>query len=105
MGKDSGKQVSKKFHDVKSLEFRGEALILHVDQQSFEIPISRVSARLVQASDAARKFYRVSPGGYGIHWPEVDEDLTVDGLIRAAQAGATYKIPSEPSAQLRENEK
>jgi len=23
----------------------------------------------------------VSPSGYGIHWPELDEDLSVDGLI------------------------
>lgn len=25
--------------------------------------------------------YWLSPSGYGLHWPEVDEDLSVDGLI------------------------
>lgn len=25
-------------------------------------------------------------GGYGIHWPEIDEDLNTEGLLRGAPA-------------------
>ncbi len=25
--------------------------------------------------------FEVSPAGYGIHWPEIDEDLSIDALI------------------------
>jgi hypothetical protein len=25
-------------------------------------------------------------GGYGIHWPEIDEDLSTEGLLRGAPA-------------------
>jgi hypothetical protein len=25
------------------------------------------------------------PSGYGVHWPEIDEDLTIDGLIASAR--------------------
>jgi hypothetical protein len=28
----------------------------------------------------------MSPSGYGIHWPLVDEDLSIDGLIGAIHA-------------------
>jgi hypothetical protein len=29
--------------------------------------------------------FQLSPWGYGIHWPEVDEDLSIDGMIKAAK--------------------
>jgi len=29
--------------------------------------------------------FEVSPSGYGIHWPELDEDLSIDGMIKAAK--------------------
>jgi Protein of unknown function (DUF2442) len=27
--------------------------------------------------------FEVSPSGYGIHWPELDEDLSIDGMIKS----------------------
>lgn len=42
--------------------------------------------RLLQASTAQRKNWRISGGGYGIHWPDVDEDLSTEGLLRGAPA-------------------
>jgi hypothetical protein len=29
--------------------------------------------------------FEVSPSGYGIHWPELDEDLSIDGMIKAGK--------------------
>jgi hypothetical protein len=37
--------------------------------------------RLRSASAAARAEYRLVGGGIGIHWPQVDEDLAVAGLL------------------------
>lgn len=37
--------------------------------------------RLRDASDAARADYRLMGGGLGIHWPQLDEDLAVAGLL------------------------
>ncbi|MBX7175313.1 MAG: DUF2442 domain-containing protein [Saprospiraceae bacterium] len=31
------------------------------------------------ASDADRRDYQLSPSGYGIHWPKLDEDLSING--------------------------
>jgi hypothetical protein len=33
-----------------------------------------------------RENFEISPSGYGIHWPDVDEDLSIDGLIGVTHA-------------------
>src|SRR4051812_47396858 len=40
--------------------------------------------RLLKATEEQRKKWRISGGGYGIHWEDVDEDLSVEGLLRGA---------------------
>ncbi len=42
--------------------------------------------RLLSATEAQRKNWKIAGGGYGIHWPELDEDLSTDGLLRGAPA-------------------
>ena len=76
--------MNAKLHNVESIDFENGDLVLRVDGQSHRVPIATISERLSRASEAARRFYRISPSGYGIHWPEADEDLSVDGIIRMA---------------------
>ena len=40
--------------------------------------------RLIQATEAQRKNWRLIGRGQGIHWPDVDEDISVASLLRAA---------------------
>ena len=40
--------------------------------------------RLLNATPAQRKNWRIAGGGYGIHWPDIDEDLCTEGLLRDA---------------------
>jgi len=42
--------------------------------------------RLLNATPAQRKNWKIAGGGYGIHWPEIDEDLSTEGLLRGARA-------------------
>ncbi len=42
--------------------------------------------RLLNATPEQRANWKVSAGGYGIHWPEIDEDLSTEGLLRGAPA-------------------
>jgi hypothetical protein len=42
--------------------------------------------RLLHAAAKDRNHWQVSGGGYGIHWPELDEDLSTEGLLRGAPA-------------------
>lgn len=37
--------------------------------------------RLRDATDAQRGNWRLNGSGYGIHWPDVDEDLSVEGML------------------------
>jgi hypothetical protein len=40
--------------------------------------------RLTEVSDAQRQKWRLIGRGHGIHWPEIDEDISVTSLLRAA---------------------
>ena len=42
--------------------------------------------RLVHATAAARSHWELLGDGEGIHWPEADEDLSVDGLLGGNRA-------------------
>lgn len=42
--------------------------------------------RLLNASTEQRSQWKVAGGGYGIHWPDLDEDLSTEGLLRGAPA-------------------
>jgi hypothetical protein len=42
--------------------------------------------RLLHATPEQRANWQVCGGGYGIHWPEIDEDLSTEGLLMGAPA-------------------
>lgn len=42
--------------------------------------------RLLHATPAQRAHWEKVGAGYGIHWPELDEDLSTEGLLRGAPA-------------------
>ncbi len=42
--------------------------------------------RLLHASSQQRLGWEIAGAGYGIHWPEIDEDISVQGLLVGAPA-------------------
>ena len=48
--------------------------------------------RLLHATDAQRSNWRISAGGYGVHWPELDADLSSEGILRGAPAARGGKL-------------
>jgi hypothetical protein len=70
-----------KAHEVENISFSGSIMLLRVDGKDYQIDITPQSQRLAAATQEQRENLVVSPSGYGIHWPELDEDLSVDGLI------------------------
>ena len=42
--------------------------------------------RLLKATPDQRARWERAGGGYGLHWPDVDEDLSVEGLLRGARS-------------------
>jgi hypothetical protein len=76
-----------KAHHVSELSVSGSMLHLVVDGKAYEVDLAKESPRLAQATQAQREHIEVSPSGYGLHWPAVDEDLSVDGLIGVVHHG------------------
>ncbi len=50
--------------------------------------------RLLAATASQRKNWKIAGGGYGIHWPDIDEDLSTEGLLRGAPAPRA-SVPSK----------
>lgn len=55
------------------------------DGRRLSIPLAWFP-RLLHASPDQRRNWRLLGDGQGIHWPDVDEDLSVSGLLRGTAA-------------------
>jgi hypothetical protein len=64
---------------------------MQIDGREYVFDLKKTSSRLLHASAEQRAKYEVSPSGYGIHWPLIDEDLSVDGLL-----GISHVQPQKP---------
>lgn len=76
-----------KYHEIKNLDFTDDAMIIVIDGKEYKFILNKISPPLDKASDSDRRNYMISPSGYGIHWPSIDEDLSIDGLL-----GIIHKI-------------
>jgi hypothetical protein len=71
---------------VAGVSFDDERLIVDLmDGRTIAVPLAWYP-RLMEATPDQRSNWEISGGGYGIHWPDVDEDLSVEGLLRGAPA-------------------
>jgi uncharacterized Ntn-hydrolase superfamily protein len=71
-------------HNIKNISFGQNTILLLIDGKSIELSLDKVSKKLKDASELQRKFFKISPSGYGIHWPLIDEDLSVDAILKLA---------------------
>ena len=71
----------KPYHEVTGLHFEGNVMILTIDGQEKRFQVSDISPALQHASEQERNLVEISPSGYGILWPLLDEDLSIDGLL------------------------
>ena len=76
----------KKHHDIGELRFEGNVLVITIDAREQRFPLDKVSPLLEKASERERYSFEISPSGYGIHWPLLDEDISIDGLLGIAHA-------------------
>ena len=74
-----------KIHNVQSVDADDSYLYLVIDDRSCRIRWEDCSPRLTKASLAQRQRIDIAPSGYGIHWPEIDEDLAITPLLKCAE--------------------
>jgi Protein of unknown function (DUF2442) len=67
-----------------------ELTVVLADGRRLSVPLTWFP-RLLDASPRDRANFELLGGGVGIHWPEIDEDLSVEGLLRGVRA------PGDPS--------
>ena len=72
-----------KVHDVQAIHFQKDRLILLVDEKEYRFNLVDISPKLRKAGKKERESYEISPSGYGIHWPLLDEDLSIEALIKS----------------------
>ncbi len=90
-----------KYRDIGKVLFKDNTMILMVDGKEYSFALTDISQRLANASPAERAAFEISPSGYGIHWPLIDEDLSIDGLLgirRLERANINSMIASLLSA-------
>jgi len=71
---------------VKEVSFSEDALsVTLMDGRTITVPLTWYP-RLLNASPKQRLHREICGGGYGIHWVDIDEDLSTEGLLRGAPA-------------------
>ena len=71
---------------VADVRFDADRLVVDLmDGRTIATPLAWYP-RLLAATERQRDRWERAGAGYGIHWPEVDEDLSTEGLLRGAPA-------------------
>ncbi len=80
---------------VKNVLFTEDTISVELmDGRTITVPLVWYP-KLLQATPQQREQWQVCGGGYGIHWEEIDEDLSTEGMLRGAPAPrSTIKKPS-----------
>ena len=68
-----------------------DALIVDlVDGRTISVPVSWYP-RLAHGSSAERSHWRFIGDGEGIHWPDLDEDISIEGLLAGRRSGESQR--------------
>jgi len=71
---------------VKDVRIDEDCLTVDLmDGRAISVPLAWYP-RLFNATHAQRNDWEVCGGGFGIHWPQIDEDLSTEGLLRGSPA-------------------
>ena len=78
---------------VKHVRFTENCLVVDLlDGRTISVPLAWYP-RLLAATNEQRANWRVAGGGFGIHWPDIDEDLSTAGLLRGSPAPGVSVAP------------
>ena len=87
---------------IADVAFDETMLIVTLEDRSSVSALLANYPRLRDATAQQRGSWQVSAGGYGVHWPEIDEDVSVERLLSDAAMKAGDSIRIEDAARLAE---
>ncbi|MCF7996988.1 MAG: DUF2442 domain-containing protein [Chromatiaceae bacterium] len=80
---------------ILSLHVTDDEIIAHlVDGRTISVPLVW-SWRLTEASDKQRRHFEIIGEGQGVHWPDIDEDISVEGMLYGSPARHPRKLAKE----------
>ena len=86
MVRRAGENEPNRGERVEDVRFEDDRMSVDLaDGRTITVPLDWYP-RLRDATPAQRGAWRLGGGGYGVHWPDIDEDLSVEGLLRGARA-------------------
>ena len=73
---------------VKDVRIGGDTLSVDLmDGRTITVPLVWYP-RLANATPDQLARWEIAGAGYGIHWPDLDEDLSTEGLLRGTPAAS-----------------
>ncbi|MCA1786439.1 MAG: DUF2442 domain-containing protein [Desulfobacteraceae bacterium] len=81
-----------KYHHINDIRFINQSMIIDIDGEKKVFDLNQISKSLADASENERSNFEISPSGYGIHWPLLDEDLSIDGLLGISHLAESGKV-------------
>lgn len=86
---------------VENVYFTEEKISVNLmDGRTITVPLTWYP-RLLNATPEQRVQWEICGGGYGIHWEEIDEDLSTEGMLRGAPAPRVLLHHKEIDPNLR----
>lgn len=71
---------------IKSIRVTDETITAElVDGRTISVPLAW-SWRLSEANPEQRNHFEILGDGQGVHWPEIDEDISIDGMLYGSPA-------------------
>lgn len=71
---------------IKDIEVTDDSIIAHLmDGRTISVPLLW-SWRLSEVSPQQRKHHEIIGDGHGVHWPDIDEDISADGMLYGVPA-------------------
>lgn len=78
--------MQNKYYRLKNVNVTSKQIIIEINGVEKKFDLADISKSLLHASDVERSTFEISPSGYGIYWPLIDEDLSIDGLLGISHA-------------------
>lgn len=76
---------------ARSVSVSDEALMVDLaDGRTITVPLAWFP-RLAHGTPAERANWRLIGGGEGVHWPDLDEDISVESLLAGRKSGETQQ--------------
>ncbi len=80
---------------IDRVEVSDDTITAHlVDGRVISVPLAW-SWRLSEATPSQRANWELIGGGHGVHWPDIDEDLSADGMLNGVPARRPKSKPAK----------